>query len=204
MQTHSVHLYTTPHPNTLTTMMSHHHIFCSTLLPNQNDRLFDLYSPYMWVSPLSTTLSRVRRLEASPWAKTMAYCRERYGSSPKGNTRVSALAQTYGSISSVNMLGQIMVILHDREAVHELMEKKSIKTSGRPWLEFAYNMCGFGRFVLLQQYDDVLRKYRRYMHQQFGTKTLVAQYHDIQKAEAAHLLVRVLETPQDLMQHFKT
>jgi cytochrome P450 len=111
---------------------------------------------------------------------------------------------TYGLISSVNVFGQIMVVLHDREAVHEIMEKNSMKTSGRPWFEFAYNLSGFGRFVLLKQYDDVLRKYRKFMHQQFGTKTLVAQFHGIQKAEVARLLVRVLETPENLIQHFST
>lgn len=97
-----------------------------------------------------------------------------------------------------------MIVLHDRDAARDLLEYKSLRTSGRPWLEFAINMCGFGRFVLLQQYDDVLRKYRKFMHQQFGTKALVSQFHDVQRAEAAHLLVRVLETPQNTMQHFKT
>ncbi|KAM3464194.1 hypothetical protein MY5147_009556 [Beauveria neobassiana] len=42
------------------------------------------------------------------------------------------------------------------------------------------------------------------MHQQLGTKTLVAQYNSIQEAEAGRLLLRILQTPHDLVQHIKT
>ncbi|VUC20426.1 unnamed protein product [Clonostachys rosea] len=111
---------------------------------------------------------------------------------------------TYGPISSVTVLGKSMIILHDREAVQELLEKKSLKTSSRPWLEFASRLCDFGRFTTLQPYNDTLRRHRKFMHQQLGTKTLVAQYNHTQETETGRLLLRLLDDPQNLIQHLKT
>lgn len=110
---------------------------------------------------------------------------------------------TYGPISSVTVFGRPMIILHDREALHELMEKTSLKTSGRPEFEFA-NLCGYDQYFSLQGYTDEFRRGRKFVHKQFGTKELVSRNYIVLEEEAAHLLLRVLETPQDLVQHIKT
>ncbi|KAG8420630.1 hypothetical protein J3459_010888 [Metarhizium acridum] len=111
---------------------------------------------------------------------------------------------TYGPISSVTVLGQTMVIIHDLEAVHELLEKKSLMTSDRPRLEFAHNLSGFGKYLSLRSYDDSFRRQRRAVHQQLGTKALAEQYHAVQEEEVGRLLLRLLEDPQNLPQYFKT
>lgn len=109
----------------------------------------------------------------------------------------------YGPVSSLNVLGQTMLILHDSDAVMELMEKTSMKTSARPQLFFATEMCGFGEFLPAMGYDDVFRQHRRYIHQQLGTKALAARFSDIQDVESKRLLLRALKDPQNLMEHIK-
>jgi fumagillin biosynthesis cytochrome P450 monooxygenase len=110
----------------------------------------------------------------------------------------------YGPVSSVTILRQTMVILHDRDDVHELMEKNSLKTSSRPSFEFASNWCNFRKFTACKPYDDVFRRHRKFMHQQLGTKKSIEQYHTVLEAEAGRFLLRLLEAPQNLTQHLKT
>jgi fumagillin biosynthesis cytochrome P450 monooxygenase len=110
----------------------------------------------------------------------------------------------HGPISSVTVMGQPMIILHDKEAARELMVQNSMKTSSRPQFAFALNMGRFGTFLPFMSYGDTFRRHRKFIHQQLGTQALASQYNWVQEAEAAHLLLRALEHPQDLMQHFKT
>jgi hypothetical protein len=46
----------------------------------------------------------------------------------------------YGPLSSITILGQTMIIIHDRDIALELMEKRASKHSGRPHMKFAMEM----------------------------------------------------------------
>jgi hypothetical protein len=46
----------------------------------------------------------------------------------------------YGPLSSITILGQTMIIIHDRDIALELMEKRASKHSGRPNMKFAMEM----------------------------------------------------------------
>jgi hypothetical protein len=48
--------------------------------------------------------------------------------------------ERYGPLSSITILGQTMIIIHDREIALELMEKRASKHSGRPNMKFAMEM----------------------------------------------------------------
>ncbi|KAL7784563.1 cytochrome P450 [Trichoderma ceciliae] len=109
----------------------------------------------------------------------------------------------YGPISSVTMLGRTMVIIHDKDAAAEFLDKASAKTSSRPQFHFA-DMCGFDKIFSLMDYTDVYRRHRKIVHQQFGTKALVSRFDNIQDVESKRFLMRVLKNPQDLFQHIKT
>lgn len=109
----------------------------------------------------------------------------------------------YGLITSVKVMGQTMLILHDQEAAKDLLEKTSKKTSGRPLMEFAHKLAGYEKYVTSQGYNDNFRAQRKFIHLQLGTKKLVDQYASIQRAEVAHMLRRILQVPQNLVEHFK-
>jgi cytochrome P450 len=109
----------------------------------------------------------------------------------------------YGPMSTIRVMGQTMIFLHDAEAVSDLLEKRSRVTSSRPYMEFAYNLAGYGGYLTSQSYTDNFRLQRKLMHQQLGTRKLVDRYSSIQETEVAYLLVRILEEPEKLVEHFE-
>jgi hypothetical protein len=48
--------------------------------------------------------------------------------------------ERYGDIFSITVMGQTLVIVHDKNAVFQLMEKRATNYSDRPWLEFGMGM----------------------------------------------------------------
>lgn len=109
-----------------------------------------------------------------------------------------------GPISSVNVLGTTIIVLHDPRAALDLLEKVSLKTAGRPTLTFAGELCGYGQLLTFCQYDSTYRWHRKLIHQQLGSKVAASQFRDVQDVESRRFLLRVLGNPNDLMTHLKT
>ncbi|KAM0521948.1 hypothetical protein ACHAPE_002513 [Trichoderma viride] len=110
----------------------------------------------------------------------------------------------YGPLSSVTVLGQTMVIIHDKQAADDIMNKMSHKTSSRPNAVFASELCGFDNFTSGRPYDATFRLHRKVMHQQAGTKLLASEFNEIQEIESRHLLQRILDHPENLVKHYRT
>lgn len=110
----------------------------------------------------------------------------------------------YGGISSVTVLGMTLVMIHDKKAAHELLEKISSKTSGRPTMIMANKLCGYESIVVCQPYDMTFRRCRSFLHQELGTKVSAATFRDVQELEVNRQLVRALNEPGRWLEHFKT
>ncbi|RDW93644.1 cytochrome P450 [Aspergillus mulundensis] len=110
----------------------------------------------------------------------------------------------YGGLSSVSVLGTTMVIIHDREIAHSLLDQLSAKTSGRPSMVMAGKLCGYEKIVLCQGYDASFRRNRRFLHRELGTKVSAAQFQAVQEVEVNRLLVRALNEPEAWLEHLKT
>lgn len=110
----------------------------------------------------------------------------------------------YGPISSVTVMGQTIVIIHDKQAAIDILDKKALASSTRPRMEFASNLCGFGEFIVGLKYCDEFRRHRKLMHQQLGTTKLVSQFDDTQQYEVSRLLLRLLDDPRDAIKHMRT
>jgi fumagillin biosynthesis cytochrome P450 monooxygenase len=109
----------------------------------------------------------------------------------------------YGSISHVSILGQPLIILHDREAANAILEKTSTKTSGRPQFVFGNEMCGYNQILSFKPYGKQLKQHRKLVHQQLGTKTAASRFRDVQDVESRRLLLRILDSPEKLFEHIK-
>jgi hypothetical protein len=48
--------------------------------------------------------------------------------------------EKYGPLSSITVMGNTIIIIHDKEAASELLEKRAAKNSSRPTSEFAAHM----------------------------------------------------------------
>lgn len=110
---------------------------------------------------------------------------------------------TYGPISSVTVLGMTLVIIHDKKSAHDLLEQNSSKTSGRPEMVFAHELCGY-EFIIFQPYGSEYRHWRKIIHQELGTEVKSAQFEDIQEVEIKRQLVRTLKEPENWLSHLKT
>ncbi|GAB1736324.1 hypothetical protein NU219Hw_g6989t1 [Hortaea werneckii] len=99
----------------------------------------------------------------------------------------------YGPISSVKVLGQTMVIIHDRGIAEEVLEKKAGVSAGRPELKFAWDMIGWKDILASQPHGQTHRLYRKYAHQQIGTKATVARYEGLQQVAVQRLLKGLLK-----------
>ncbi|OJJ68914.1 hypothetical protein ASPBRDRAFT_46187 [Aspergillus brasiliensis CBS 101740] len=110
----------------------------------------------------------------------------------------------YGPITSITILGQPIIILHDANIATELFEKRSLKYSSRPRLVFAGEMIGWNGTIAMQPYGGRFRAYRKALHQVLGTKTLVSKFNSLQELEARRLLRRIVEDPGNWVQHLRT
>lgn len=109
----------------------------------------------------------------------------------------------YGPISSVTVMGQTLVIFHDRDAAHSVLNQKGRKTSARPRMNFA-TLAGFENFLITHQYHDTYRLHRRMVHQEIGTKSLSARFQTIQEREALQAVLQTFDGPDSMMVHLKT
>ncbi|KAL3258259.1 hypothetical protein ABHI18_006179 [Aspergillus niger] len=110
----------------------------------------------------------------------------------------------YGPITSVTILNQPIIILHDVQIAIELLEKRSLKYSSRPQPVFVGEMIGWKDTLGMQPYNARFRAYRKALHQVLGTKALVSRFDTLQELEARRLLRRMLEDPGEWVQHLKT
>ena len=110
----------------------------------------------------------------------------------------------YGGISSVTVMGMTIVIIHDKKIAHELLEQNAGKASGRPTMIMANKLCGYESIAVSQGYNSTFRRYRKYLHQELGTKALSAQFRDGQEIEVKRQLVRALNEPEKWLDHCRT
>ncbi|KER00066.1 hypothetical protein AUEXF2481DRAFT_31 [Aureobasidium subglaciale EXF-2481] len=111
----------------------------------------------------------------------------------------------YGPISSITVLGQTMVLIHDRKQAHELLVERANIHSGRPKLKFGFDMVGWNNTMAGLQCNSIFKLYRKYAHQQLGSKTSVERYNEVQEVSVGRFLWRVNQDKgAALTQHLKT
>ncbi|KAL4935200.1 hypothetical protein BDV06DRAFT_234567 [Aspergillus oleicola] len=112
--------------------------------------------------------------------------------------------QKYGRISSVSVLGATMVLIHDKNIAHDLLDAASIKTSGRPSMVMLSKLCGYENLVLCQGYNSTLRRCRKFLYKELGTKVAVTQFRDVMEVEVGRQLIRTLRKPEWWLRHVHT
>ncbi|KAH7317139.1 cytochrome P450 [Stachybotrys elegans] len=105
--------------------------------------------------------------------------------------------ELYGGISSVTVMGQTLILIHDREIAFELLGKQALKNSSRPHFSFASDLVGYSRLMIFQAYDLSLRQQRRMAATQVGNKAVI-KFQPFQEAAARRLLQLIIENPTEL------
>ncbi|KAB8229634.1 hypothetical protein ETB97_012081 [Aspergillus alliaceus] len=110
--------------------------------------------------------------------------------------------ELYGPISSVTIFGQTLIIINESQVAVDLMEKRSGLHSSRPHLPIA-EITDWQDTLGLLPYSNRFRAYRKALHQEMGTVTAISKYHRVVDMETHRLLFRVLQNPDDLIQHIR-
>lgn len=108
-----------------------------------------------------------------------------------------------GDICSVTVLGQPLIILNSAKAVIDILEKKSAIYSDRPTLHMGGELVGWKNTLVLLQYGDRFRRYRRLFHKLIGSQAAMKAFLPIEELEARRFLRRVLMKPEDLAAHIR-
>ncbi|KAK6360169.1 hypothetical protein TWF730_006320 [Orbilia blumenaviensis] len=105
----------------------------------------------------------------------------------------------YGPISSVTVLGQTIILLHDIDMAIELLEKRSVKFSSRPSMVFP-KMCGYEHEMGILPYDKYHRQTRKLAAGQIGSTTSIKQFHSLIELQTRRCLLQILENPDNLLE----
>lgn len=71
-------------------------------------------------------------------------------------------------------------------------------------LVYTFTRVSLGKATTLQRYDDTLRLHRKCVHNFIGTRNSTSQYESIEEVESRRFLLRVLDDPENLLDHIRT
>lgn len=95
------------------------------------------------------------------------------------------------------------VVITDRRIIKELVDKKSAKYSNRPASYVSHDLMTSGDHLLVMQYGQQWRSFRKLIHQYFMESMVEKQHVEVQNAEAVHMLRDMCVRPDQHMAHPK-
>jgi hypothetical protein len=66
------------------------------------------------------------------------------------------------------------------------------------------NRVGWDNALIFQQNSKRFREERKHLHRLLGTKAAASEFNSLQNVEVGRFLLRLLEKPEDLLQHIRT
>ena len=111
-------------------------------------------------------------------------------------------AGVYGKIYSLTVGSTNIIVLCDRKAVRDLIDKKSAIYSDRP-ADYVGKLLTGGDHTLIDDYNAAWREKRKQMAVQLSPKKCDEKHTVIQEAEAKCLLLGFLEDPEHFVEHVK-
>ncbi|KAH7888012.1 cytochrome P450 [Phlebopus sp. FC_14] len=106
--------------------------------------------------------------------------------------------EKYGSwgIVSVHVLGQRVIIFNSAEHAINFLEKRSAKSSNRPHLQLAGEMIGWNKSLVLTQYGNHFKEYRKNIHRTIGTRAALEKFYPLVERQVQRFLQRLIHTPE--------
>ncbi|KAI9777088.1 MAG: hypothetical protein M1816_004914 [Peltula sp. TS41687] len=110
-------------------------------------------------------------------------------------------AKKYGGIFSLKLGPGTAVVLTDRRLVKSLLDKKSSIYSNRPSSYVAFDLITKGDHLLVMNYGDTWRCFRKLVHQHFMESMVEKEHLKLQNAEAVQMLRDFCVDPLHHMLH---
>ncbi|KAH7886958.1 cytochrome P450, partial [Phlebopus sp. FC_14] len=109
----------------------------------------------------------------------------------------------YGDIASIEVFGRRVVILNSSKHAVELLERRSQKSSNRPNFVLAGELIGWKNTLVLSQYGERFKEFRRKVHRTIGTRAVLEQYYPHVERQGHRFLKRLLDTPLEFSDHVR-
>ncbi|KAI0028825.1 cytochrome P450 [Vararia minispora EC-137] len=100
--------------------------------------------------------------------------------------RFFAACESYGDVVSVNIAGQLVVILNTQRAAADLLDRRAVNFSGRPRSIFFHELLCGGLIISTEGQTDRWKRMRRAVHEAFRPSA-AGNYYAIEGEEAARL-----------------
>ncbi|KAH7889001.1 cytochrome P450 [Phlebopus sp. FC_14] len=123
--------------------------------------------------------------------------------SKKAWLKFADLADQYGDIFSMSVLGTQTIILNSAKTTSDILDKQSAICSNRPHLVMADDLIGWDKGFLFMQYGERFRQTRKFFHHHLGTRTSLAAFSSVEEEETRRFLMNVLKSPEDLLDHIR-
>ncbi|KZP21003.1 cytochrome P450 [Athelia psychrophila] len=117
--------------------------------------------------------------------------------------KYAEMGRKYGGSAWVTVFGQNIMLISDGDLAIEMLDKKSAKYSCRPVLQMGGELSGWRETLVLVQYGQKFKEYRRYVNQLIGSKKSIGKFFPVEEYETARFLQRVAAKPEALSDHVR-
>ncbi|KIM56981.1 hypothetical protein SCLCIDRAFT_192356 [Scleroderma citrinum Foug A] len=117
--------------------------------------------------------------------------------------RMSAMNHKYGDIYSRYLFGRNIIIIGSAKIAEELLDKRSVNYSDRPRSVMSGELSGWGKLMLLSNYNERFRQHRKWIAQEIGGYGTVQKFHQLMEYETRRFLLCVLNDPDRTQAHIR-
>ncbi|KAI0063532.1 cytochrome P450 [Artomyces pyxidatus] len=110
-------------------------------------------------------------------------------------------AKVYGDVTSMQILGQVIVVVNSYAAARDLLEKKAAIYSDRPAVPF-FDLMKWSWFIVAAPYTNEWRHRRKILDRGLRPNAIV-QHRPMQKQKTHDFLRRLLTRPEELRAHIE-
>ncbi|KAI0041820.1 cytochrome P450 [Auriscalpium vulgare] len=103
-------------------------------------------------------------------------------------------SKLWGPVMSVNVMGQLFVIVDEPDVAVELFDRRGSTYADRPVMPMAA-LCGWDRVLSSSRFGPRLREYRKLIGRVIGTKGSMVKFYPVEEYQSTMLLKRALQNP---------
>ena len=116
---------------------------------------------------------------------------------------LSLIIRWLGDIASGSLFGYNVIVIGSAKVAEDLLEKRSVNYADRPPSVMCGELSGWGKIMLLSNYNEWFRTHRKWIAQDIGSYATVAKLHRMIEAECRRYLGCVLADPEGNQAHVR-
>lgn len=109
-----------------------------------------------------------------------------------------SIADKWGPITSITVLGQPIIMISKVETAIELLDRRSSNYSERPRLIMGGEIVGYDKTTPLLPYGAAHRASRAHFSRLIGSNDALKRFTTVQEEESHKFLKRLLDHPKDI------